>query len=163
MKAALLLIGLLLPSAVPHMAPLRPFVRGSWTAVRDAHRGTPTIVHFWGLSCAPCLAELPRWGELRHDRPGLALVTVAADPVPEAPARLQAVLDRAGLASAEDWIFADTFSERLRFEVDPDWAGELPFNVLVTREGRTTTLVGTVDFAAIRRWVDQQVPRVDPR
>jgi thiol-disulfide isomerase/thioredoxin len=162
MTAALLLIGLLLPPAGAQVTPLKPFVRGSWTEMRQDHRGTPIIVHFWGLSCAPCLAELPHWGELLHDRPGLGLVTVAADPVPEDPARIRTTLERAGLASAENWLFADTFSERLRFEVDPDWAGELPFNVLMTTDGRTTTMVGSVDFATIRQWLDRQAQHSNP-
>jgi thiol-disulfide isomerase/thioredoxin len=156
MNAALLLLGLLLHPGPGQAATLKPFVRGSWTELQQSHRGKPVIVHFWGLSCAPCLAELPQWGELLRDHPGLDLVTVAADPVPEDPNRIRATLERDGLAPADDWIFADTFLERLHFEVDPDWAGELPFNVLIASDGKATSKAGTVDFAAIRSWLDGQ-------
>jgi thiol-disulfide isomerase/thioredoxin len=157
MKAvALLLFALLLPPPPAAIAPFKPFVRGSWAQLQQAHRGTPAIVHFWGLSCAPCLAELPRWGQLLHDRAGLNLVLIAADPVPEDPARLEATLDRAGLASADRWMFADSFQDRLRFEVDPDWAGELPFTVRITADGKTTSQIGTLDFATLETWLDQQ-------
>jgi len=40
---------------------LRPFVRGSWAQLLKAHQGKPIVVHFWGLTCGPCLAELPNW------------------------------------------------------------------------------------------------------
>ncbi len=163
MNVALLLLGLLLPPGPGQAATLKPFVRGSWTELQQSHRGQPVIVHFWGLSCAPCLAELPHWGDLLRDRPGLDLVTVAADPVPEDPNRIRATLERDGLAPAEDWIFADSFLERLRFEVDPDWAGELPFNVLITSDGKTTSKAGTVDFGAIRSWLDGQTRDADAR
>ncbi len=156
MKAVLLLFALLLPHGSAPVGPLKPFVRGSWAEMRRAHRGAPVIVHFWGLSCAPCLGELPRWGQLLHDRPGLNLVLVAADPAPEDPARVKVTLDRAGLASAEAWAFADSFLDRLRFEVDPDWAGELPFTVLIGKDGITTSRAGTTDFATLGTWLAKQ-------
>ena len=28
-----------------------------------AHAGQPTVIHFWGLTCGPCLVELPQWGD----------------------------------------------------------------------------------------------------
>ncbi len=159
MKGAFLLLALLLPPGPARDTALRPFVRGSWAQMQQAHRGTPVIVHFWGLSCAPCLAELPQWGQLLHDRGDFNLVLVAADPVPEDPARLQATIERAGLASAEQWVFADSFLDRLRFEVDPDWAGELPFTVRISKDGATSSQAGTLKFSTLRDWLDQQARR----
>jgi thiol-disulfide isomerase/thioredoxin len=134
----------------------RPFGRGSWQHLRKAHAGNPTIVHVWGLSCPPCLAELPRWGHLLRQRRSFQLVLIAADPIPEEPKRMMATLTRAGLGSAENWVFADRFAERLSFEIDPTWAGELPFTLFIARDGKTTSTLGTVNFDTVRAWVDSQ-------
>lgn len=136
--------------------PPQPFERGSWQALRQAHEGQPTVVHLWGLTCGPCLVELPGWGALLRERPDLKLVLIAADPVPEEPARAASTLTKAGLAGAESWMFADLFDERLRYEIDPRWRGELPRTLLIDRAGAVTALPGVADLARVRAWLDAQ-------
>jgi thiol-disulfide isomerase/thioredoxin len=158
MKGTILALCLVVAAAGPTSAgELKPFVRGSWQTLRRNHAGKPTIVHFWGLSCAPCLAELPKWSQLLRQRRDLDLILVAADPVAESPVELSRVLAKAGLGSAESWVFADRFEERLRFEVDPAWAGELPKTVQIGRDGKESSALGTADFDAIRKWLDSEV------
>ena len=64
---------------------LRPFVRGSWHEIRQAHAGLPTVVHFWGVTCGPCRTEMPKWGKLLRERGDLGLVVINADLVPNEP------------------------------------------------------------------------------
>ncbi|MPZ34309.1 MAG: TlpA family protein disulfide reductase [Rhodospirillales bacterium] len=134
----------------------QPFERGSWAKLREAHAGQPTVIHFWGLTCAPCLVELPHWGELQAERPDLRLVLIAADPLPQDPERLSATLAKAGLDKTESWSFTDRFYERLRYGIDPAWAGELPRTVMIDRGGKVTVLPGVADLAEVRQWLDAQ-------
>jgi thiol-disulfide isomerase/thioredoxin len=135
---------------------LSPFGRGSWEELRRVHDGHPTIVHFWGLTCGPCLVELPEWGRFAQSASGADFVMVAADPVPEEPAQLSATLAKAGLSPVEGWRFADRFTERLQYEIDPNWRGELPLTILLGRDGSVRSVLGTVDFADLRAWIEQQ-------
>lgn len=151
-----LLAFLLIAWALPCVAgELQPFQRGSWQALRQSHAGKPVVVHFWGLTCGPCLVELPEWGKLVRERPDANLVMIAADPFPVKPAALTATLAKDGLAGAENWVF-DGFSERLRFEVDPRWQGELPRTLLIGADGSVRAISGAADLAAIRAWLDAQ-------
>lgn len=134
----------------------RSFERGSWAKLREAHAGQPTVIHFWGLTCAPCLVELPHWGALQAKRPDLRLVLIAADPVPQDPERLAVTLARAGLDKTESWSFTDRFYERLRHEIDPAWAGELPRTMMIDRSGKATVLPGVADIGQVRAWLDAQ-------
>lgn len=143
-------------SFAPAAADPLPFGRGSWAKLSEAHAGRPTVIHLWGLTCAPCLVELPHWSKLAAERPDLRLVLVAADPVPQDPARLTATLERAGLGKIESWSFTDRFYERLRYEIDPAWAGELPRTVMVDRSGKATVLPGVADLAKVRAWLNAQ-------
>lgn len=139
----------------------RPFERGSWDQLLRAHVGKPTVIHFWGLTCAPCLVELPQWAKLQAERPDLKLVLLAADPVQQEPERIAATLTRAGLGGRESWRFADRFYERLRYEIDPAWAGELPRTVMIAADGKITVLAGVADLAQVRAWLDAQTkPRL---
>jgi thiol-disulfide isomerase/thioredoxin len=135
---------------------LHPFKRGSWQDIRRAHAGQPVVVHFWGLTCGPCRNEKPRWGRLLQERPDLRLVVIDADLIPNAAGLVSEMLVKTGLAGAENWIFADDFVERLRFEIDPRWRGEIPMTLLIARDGKTTTIEGVADPAQVRAWLDAQ-------
>lgn len=148
------LLAALLLLAAPAFAEPTPFQRGSWQDLRAAHAGRPLIVHLWGLTCAPCLTELPHWAALLRERQGVDVVLIAADPVPQDPARVTATLTRAGLGAVESWMFTDRFNERLRFEIDPRWRGELPRTLLIAADGTVTVLAGVADLAAVREWLD---------
>jgi thiol-disulfide isomerase/thioredoxin len=133
-----------------------PFERGSWRKLTASHAGKPTVIHFWGLTCTPCLVEMPQWGKLMAERPDMRLVLVAADPLPQPGDRVSDTLHRAGLDRAESWAFADRFNERLRYEIDPGWSGELPRTVLVAADGSSTVLPGVADLSKVRTWLDAQ-------
>lgn len=133
-----------------------PFERGSWAKLTAEHAGQPTIIHFWGLTCGPCLVEMPKWGKLLAERPGMRLVLVAADPLPQSPEQVNGAVQRANLERAESWAFADRFYERLRFEIDPAWSGELPRTLLIAADGHRTVLPGVADLSLVRQWLDAQ-------
>ena len=132
------------------------FERGSWATLRASHAGQPTVIHFWGLTCGPCLVELPQWGKLQAERPDLRLVLIAADPLPQEPERVAAMLAQADLGNSESWSFTDRFYERLRYEIDPAWAGELPRTLMIDGDGKITVLPGVADLARVRAWLDAQ-------
>lgn len=161
MRRTVALALLLALAAVPgaQAADPQPFERGSWSKLMAAHEGQPTIVHLWGLTCAPCLVELPHWAKLQKERPDMRLVLVAADPVPQPPARVEDMLTRTGLGKIESWSFADRFNERLRYEIDPSWSGELPRTLMIDRQGKVTTLSGVADLADVKAWLDRQAKR----
>jgi thiol-disulfide isomerase/thioredoxin len=161
MKRWLLLVGLslLLAPTVTRSAPadgLQDFVRGSWQQLRQAHAGRPVVVHFWGVTCGPCRTEMPQWGQFLQQHPGLPLVMVDADLVPNDAAAVKTMLARSGLAGAENWTFDDDFVERLRYEIDPHWQGDIPRTILIARDGTTTTIDGVADFAKVDAWWREQ-------
>lgn len=149
-RLAAVVLALLL--AVPAWAgEVRPFVQGSWDALRAGHAGRPLVVHLWSLTCAPCLAELPQWSRVK----GADLVLVATDPIEQAP-RLRATLAKAGLGGVESWAFADPFSERLRFQIDRRWRGELPRTLLIAADGSVESVSGVMAAEHLSQWLARQ-------
>jgi thiol-disulfide isomerase/thioredoxin len=143
------------PAAEPPSG-MKPFVRGSWQQMLRAHAGRPMMVHFWGVTCGPCKLELPLLGKFMKDHPGLDVVTISADLVPNLPQAARAMLDKAGLGAAENWLFSDGFVERLRFEIDPAWQGEIPRTMLVAPDGTVTTIEGSAEIPDLEKWLTQQ-------
>ena len=136
---------------------LKPFERGSWQGILRSHAGRPTIVHFWGVTCGPCKVELPLLGEFMRDHSAIDVVTISADLVPDLPDATRTMLEKSGLRSAENWIFSDGFVERLRFEIDPGWQGDIPRTMLISREGTITTIEGSAEMTELERWSDHQL------
>ncbi|MBV9457944.1 MAG: TlpA family protein disulfide reductase [Bradyrhizobium sp.] len=156
MKRLLLAATLLLASAalVPasQELPLRPFERGSWKELLHSHAGHPTLVHFWGVTCGPCKVELPELGEFMKHHPAIDVVTISADLVPNLGPATRSMLQNAGLSGAENWIFSDGFAERLRFEIDPTWQGDIPRTMLISRDGEITAIEGSAEVADLEKW-----------
>lgn len=155
--ALLLVMAMLTP---PHHAQAHdslPFVRGSFAAIRASHTGKPLIVHIWSLTCAPCLTELPVWGLMAAAHRDIALVLIEADrPTDKPDPRAMGRLHSAGLDGVESWVFADRFEDRLRFEIDPDWQGELPRTLLVASNGTVSAVTGPIDATEVERWIAEQ-------
>jgi thiol-disulfide isomerase/thioredoxin len=136
---------------------LKSFERGSWQKLLRSHAGRPTLVHFWGVTCGPCKVELPELGEFMKQNPSVEVVTIDADLVPNSDAAAMSMLKDAGLSSAENWIFNDGFAERLRYEIDPVWQGDIPRTILISGSGDMATIEGSTEPAALRKWSDKQV------
>ena len=135
---------------------LKPFVRGSWQEMLRSHAGRPTLVLFWGVTCGPCKIELPLLGQFMKDHSELDVVMISADLVPNLPGAARAMLEKAGLGTAENWLFSDGFVERLRFEIDPAWQGEIPRTLLIARDGTVTTIEGSAEIPDLEKWSARQ-------
>jgi hypothetical protein len=66
-------------------------------------------------------------------------------------------LQAAGLSAAENWMFSDGFAERLRYEIDPAWQGDIPRTILISSNGKITTIEGAAEQSALKKWSDEQV------
>ena len=53
-------------------------------------------------------------------------------------------------------ILAAIHMERVRFEMNPRWHGEIPMTLLIARDGKTTTIEGAADPAQVRASLDAQ-------
>lgn len=129
-----------------------PYGRGGFAQLRKAHAGRPLVVHFWSVTCPPCLAELPDWGKFVREKKDIDIVFVNTDPDGDR-ARAVARLEKAGLAEAAHFGFSDSFAERLYFEADKGWRGELPFTALIGADGAVETVTGAIDDPAIAEWL----------
>jgi thiol-disulfide isomerase/thioredoxin len=148
-RAAALLVVLSAPATA---LDFKPYGRGAFAEIVKAHAGRPLMMHFWSVTCPPCLAELPQWAKLLESQKGVDIVFVNTDGE-EDRARAQARLEKAGLGKATHYGFADDFVDKLFFEADRSWRGELPFTALVAADGKETTVTGAIDDPLVVNWL----------
>ena len=130
---------------------IKPFVRGSVQQIAAARQGKPFILAFWSLTCTHCREELGLLGGLLKQHPALSVVVVSTD-TPEAASAIAATLAEYRLERAEAWVFADSFSERLRADVDRKWRGELPRTYLYDRAHQATAVSGKLNSQQLDIW-----------
>lgn len=134
---------------------IKPFVSGSYRQIISARQGKPFIVNFWSLSCGYCLVELEMLKKLARKFPGLDLVLVSTD-TPEEQQPVSATLAKYSLKKAEAWVFADSYTERLRFEIDRKWQGELPRTYFFDAKGNVNAISGKVEPEELEQWLKEQ-------
>jgi len=136
---------------------MRPFVSGSMQEILAPRQGKAFILGLWSLNCTHCREDLALLADLKKQFPSLDLVLIAADSPEEAEAA-SALLRQYSLLQAEAWIFADPFTEKLRFEIDRKWRGELPRTYFYS-PGGVKAVSGKLDPRAAIDWARQYVSR----
>ena len=134
--------------------------RGSFQKIIAAHAGKPFIVALWSLSCTHCAADLEIFQRLAKKHAEFDLVLISTDtPAEEVVlastlARYQLgrlAVDRRG--RVESWVFADSYVERLRYEIDASWYGELPRTYFFDSLGKAKGVSGVLDEARLENWL----------
>lgn len=131
---------------------VRPFVSGSLQQILNTREGKPFILVFWSLECQFCPTELKMIGEFKRRYPKLDVVFVATDTLQE----VSQLADRAkhyGTDKMEQWVFAEDMPERLRFEIDRRWYGEVPRTQFYDRTHHHETKTGLVSQQFLEDWL----------
>lgn len=93
--------------------------------------------------------------KLTKKYPKLDLVLVSTD-TPEEVKSISATLAKFSLNKAEAWVFADSNADRLRFEVDKRWYGELPRTYFVSAKNEMKALSGKLEQKDVEQWINGQ-------
>lgn len=139
----------------PALAEVRLFETGSLATIKAAHEGRPFILALWSIDCTHCPQELQTLGELRRRNPQVAVVLVSTD-APDHASQLADFAASRGLSSAEQWVFADPQPQKLRYEIDRRWWGELPRTYLFDGDHKAAAYSGPVDDDALQQWLAAQ-------
>ena len=135
---------------------IKEFVRGSYQTIVTSRSNTPFVVSLWSIDCPPCRKELVLWREFHQQHPDLNVVLISTDE-PDLRPEVEDVLTELGLQQLESWHFGDPFVERLRYEIDKNWFGELPRTYFYSLTGEVKAISGVVDEAEISTWIAQNL------
>ena len=153
MRSIVLAFSLLVSGAVA-AGELRPFVVGSMAQIEAEHKGQPFVLLFWSLTCEYCPTELKMLAALKQKNPALNLVLVATD-TPDESLEIKQRLTHYGLDKVEQWVFADAMQERLRFEIDRHWYGEVPRTYFYDRAQQREMKMGLVERSFVESWLER--------
>lgn len=104
---------------------LKPFVSGSYQQILTNNAKQPFILAVWSVDCSSCIKDMTLLNEIHKNNPSLKMILLAADES-SASDQVKQILAKYQLEDVENWIFADENNQKLRYEIDPKWYGELP-------------------------------------
>lgn len=130
---------------------LHAFVPGSYQQLASQNAKHPWVLIVWSITCPSCIKDMTLISELHKKYPELKLILLAADDL-SATQQVQAILTKYGLNQLENWVYADDNTQKLSYEIDPNWYGELPRTYFYTRTQQRTGVSGVIkhdDFDAM--------------
>jgi thiol-disulfide isomerase/thioredoxin len=117
---------------------LHAFIPGSYQQILTDTNNQPFKLVVWSITCPSCLKDMSLIKELHQAHPDFKIIMLAADDLAASP-QIASILKKSDLTTLENWVYADENTQKLQYEIDPKWYGELPrtyfFDSTHQREG----------------------------
>ena len=131
-----------------------PYYAGDWKKISQKNSNQPVVIHFWGVSCVPCMKELPQWGKFLAKEQRIKPIFIQVD-----HASQELITKRLKIAKIdqfEHYFLASNFDEFIYFEVDKEWHGEIPMTIMIGKDGKKQKILGSMDFKDLKQWLSHQ-------
>ena len=151
---SLTLLSLILMSGTGLSLEFKPYGRGDFDQIAQLREHRARIIHYWSVTCPACIAELGQWAKFINEHRDIDIIFINTDDDDDR-ARAAARLEKNGLSLAPHFGFSDSFVEKLYYEVDKSWRGELPFTVLISANGPRISVTGALDDPHFVAWLNQ--------
>lgn len=148
----LLVISILMLSSTSVLANqvvnVQSFEVGSFEKIVNSKSERDHLVVLWSFDCPPCIKELQKISDLHQQFPEYELTLINTDAVDE-QARVKKVLQQYDLTGLDNWGFAHGDENKLRYDIDPRWFGDLPRSYFFPLQGKTKRLRGALTAAEL--------------
>ena len=138
LSVSVILLTLLNSPAQAGQPALKEFTSGSYQRILASNANQPFMLVVWSITCSSCLKDMALLSNIHKERPELKMIMLASDDISET-GQIQSILENSQLSGIENWVYADENTQKLQFEIDPKWYGELPrtyfFDKAHQREG----------------------------
>ncbi|MEI2768966.1 MAG: hypothetical protein V9E86_10910 [Nitrosomonas sp.] len=124
-------------------ADLKHFTSGSYQQLLKEYADKPFVLMIWSINCTSCLKKMPLMNELRKSMPDINMIMLATDDASAAD-QVKSILTGNELNQVDNWIFADANSQKLRYEIDPKWYGEVPRTYFLDKDHQRLGISGSV-------------------
>jgi thioredoxin-related protein len=128
------------------------FVKGSFNQIKAQYQGQAHIIVFWSKDCAYCMKELSFLGDNLNNYPTVKLTTISADIFLDKTA-VQKQMKAHNLDDVDAWVFSDAVAQKLYFDVDPRWHGELPLMYLIKPDHTIKRQIGYMKQEDLLTWL----------
>ncbi|MGY6274220.1 TlpA family protein disulfide reductase [Methylomonas sp. MgM2] len=136
---------------------VKTFNSGSYQQILSEYSGHAFVLAIWSVDCPSCLKDMDVIHELHQKHPGLKIVMLSTDE-PVAVAEVEDILTKHRLIDLDNWMFGNEDAQKLRYEIDPRWYGELPRTYFFTSSHKRTGTSGALKIEEL----EAQIATIKP-
>jgi len=103
------------------------------------------------------MKDLALLRDIHKQKPALKIILLAADEL-SASAQIHGILAKLQLTDLENWVFADGNDQKLRFEIDPKWYGEIPRTYFFNAAQQRTGISGVLSKGRYEEMIGKILP-----
>lgn len=143
-----LLLGLcsIANSSLADSPKLQAFAPGSYQKILAQQAQQPFVLFIWSIDCPSCVKDMQLIKSLHDSHPQLRMILLATDEL-AASEQVKGIISKHQLSDLENWIFADDNIQKLNYEIDPQWYGELPRTYFFDASHQRTGISGVIKQA----------------
>ncbi len=94
------------------------------------------------------------WSKLSQQFPSLSIVLISTDGWDMRHSVTES-LSELSVSNLESWLYTEKNSDKLRFEIDPKWYGELPRTYFYDATGEGIGVSGLIQQTKVEAWIKQ--------
>jgi len=128
-----------------------PFDMNTRKVIEKRYIDQPLIISFWSIDCPYCIDDLKKLGKALSKNTNVKLITVCVDGK-ESAKKAERILSQANLPKHEQYQYAEVDEDRLRYNIDPAWYGELPRTYFYDAAHQVTPLSGKISNSFLNKW-----------
>ena len=128
-----------------------PFDMNTRKVIEKRYIDQPLIISFWSIDCPYCIDDLKKLGKALSKNTNVQLITVCVDGK-ESAKKAERILSQANLPKLEQYQYAEVDEDRLRYNIDPAWYGELPRTYFYDAAHQVTPLSGKISNSFLDKW-----------
>ena len=128
-----------------------PFDMNTRKVIEKRYIDQPLIISFWSIDCPYCIDDLKKLGKALSKNTNVKLITVCVDGK-ESAKKAERILSQANLPKHEQYQYAEDDEDRLRYNIDPAWYGELPRTYFYDAAHQVTPLSGKISNSFLDKW-----------
>lgn len=153
---ALLMITLLMSG----LAQAEPVIKGSvefskarFEQVKQAKIGQKWLALLWSVDCPPCMKELALVQKLHQKQKNLAVVIINTDTDESSEKERADIIKHFKLVDLKNFHFTEGQEAQQRYQVDPQWFGELPRSYFIDEKGSFHGKSGLIAEKLLTQWL----------
>ena len=111
------------------------------------------LVLLWSVDCPPCMKELALVQKLQQKQKNLAVVMINTDTEESSEQERSDIIKHFNLVNLKKFHFTEGQEAQQRYQVDPQWFGELPRSYFIDEQGKFHGKSGLIAEELLTQWL----------
>lgn len=154
---SVLLMGMLFMSGLAQAEPVgissAEFSKARFEQVKQAKIGQKWLALLWSVDCPPCMKELALVQKLQQKQKNLAVVIINTDTEESSEQERDDIIKHFNLVNLKNFHFTQGQEAQQRYQVDPQWFGELPRSYFIDEQGKFHGKSGLIAEELLIQWL----------